>query len=283
MGGILRVAVLLLLVVLGLLALLWWFQRKLIYLPLDRDVPDVETLLPGGQPVRFPAADGLELAGWFLPAAGRPARGTFLVFPGNAGHRGHRAPLAARLSQAGYSVLLFDYRGYGENPGRPSEAGLLADARGALRWVRARPDVDPRRVVYFGESLGTGVAVALAAETPPAALVLRSPFPSLPDVGRVHYPFLPLGALMTDRFPSAERLARMDVPLLVVAGGADRIVPPELSRRLYEAAATTRKRWMLIEGAAHNDLALLAGDRLIEAVVEFVEAAGEKGTSPPGQ
>jgi fermentation-respiration switch protein FrsA (DUF1100 family) len=102
-----------------------------------------------------------------------------LVFNGNGGNRAHRAPLAAALSRSGLAVLLFDYRGYGGNPGAPTEPGLLADARAARAYLASRPGVDPGRLVYLGESLGAAVAVALAVEVPPLALVLRSPFTSL--------------------------------------------------------------------------------------------------------
>jgi len=193
-----------------------------------------------------------------------------LVFNGNGGNRSLRAPLAERLHRAGHGVLLFDYRGYGGNPGSPTEEGLIADARAARAWLVDREDVDPERLVYFGESLGTGVAVALAAESPPAALILRSPFTSLVDVGKMHYPVLPVRTLLADRFESIDRIARVRCPLLIVAGDADSIVPWELSRRLYEAAPQADKRLLTLAGADHNDPALLAGDELMEAVDAFL-------------
>ena len=141
----------------------------------------------------------------------------------------------------GLSVLLFDYRGYGGNPGRPSEDGLAADARAAQAWLAAQPDVDPDRIAYFGESLGAAVAVGLAVQRPPAALVLRSPFTSLADVGAVHYPWLPVRRLLLDRYPSIERIASVHAPVLVIAGDRDDIVPAALSKRLYDAAAEPKR------------------------------------------
>src|SRR5205807_5382312 len=135
------------------------------------------------------------------------------------------------LADAGCQVLLFDYRGYGRNPGSPSEAGLLADARAARAYLRTRSDVDERRLVYFGESLGAAVAVALAVEEPPGALVLRSPFRSLAEVGRLHYPYLPVDLMLADRYPTADRIARVQAPLLVIAAERDEIIPVEQSRR----------------------------------------------------
>jgi uncharacterized protein len=252
-----------------LVAMLWVVQRRLIYFPLPREVVPVATALPGAVDVSFQTEDGLRLGAWFLPAAGAESGATMLIFNGNAGDRSFRAPLAAALSQAGLSVLLFDYRGYGRSPGMPSEAGLLMDARAARAYLAGRSDVDPNLLIYFGESLGAAVAVALAAEQPPAALILRSPFTSLAEMGRLHYPFLPVvSVLLRDRFASIERIPRVRCPVLVVAGELDRVVPPAYSRRLYEAASGP-KQFELVQGADHNDPALLSGQRLIERVVRF--------------
>lgn len=192
-----------------------------------------------------------------------------LVFNGNAGDRSMRAPLAAALNRMGYSVLLFDYRGYGGNSGRPTEDGLAADARAAEAWLAAQPGVE--RVAYFGESLGAAVAVGLAVQRPPAALVLRSPFTSLPDVGAVHYPWLPVRRLLLDRYPSIERIASVSAPLLVIAGDRDDIVPLSLSKRVYDAAAEP-KRFVLVPGAGHNDPALLDGPRMLAEVEGFLSS-----------
>lgn len=250
------------------LGMLWLFQRCLIYFPTGA-VPPAAAVLGGSHEVAFDTDDGLRLGGWYLPAAGDGTGMTVLVFNGNAGNRSLRAPLAAALSQAGLSVLLFDYRGYGGNPGRPSEMGLLADARAARRYLVSRGDVDPPRLVYLGESLGAAVAVALATEVPPAALILRSPFTSLVEVGRLHYPFLPVGLLLRDRYPAADQIRHVASPLLVVAGERDGIVPPAQSRELYETAAGS-KRFVLIPGANHNDPELLMGDRFMKEVVQFL-------------
>jgi len=253
-----------------LAALAWFFQRRMIYFPLGQSVPPASAVLGGASEVAFETEDGLLLHGWYVPAEGGTARATVLVFNGNAGNRSYRAPLAAALARRGHSVLLFDYRGYGGNPGRPSERGLLADGRAARAWLESRPGMDGRRLVFFGESLGAAVALAEAVERPPAALVLRSPFTSLTDVGRRHYPFLPVRWLLADRYPSIERIAGLDCPLLVIAGERDRIVPPGQSRALFEAAPSRRKRFLSLPGG-HNDLALLAGDRMIDETIAFLE------------
>lgn len=245
--------------------LFWVFQRRLVYFPAtDPPIPagDVEE-------VSYVTDDGVELAGWFAPAQS-DATATVVVLPGNAGNRAARLPLARALSNRGLSVLLVDYRGYGGNPGSPSEEGLIADARAAVSYLETRPDVDSGRLVYFGESLGAGVALAVAVTDPPSALVLRSPFTSLTDVGAHHYPWLPVSALARDRYPSIDVIEQIVTPVLVVVGDGDRIVPPAQSRRLYDAARG-EKRMLVIDGAGHNDFALLAGDELIDATVEFVE------------
>ena len=254
------------------IALAWLFQRRLIYLPSAGRVPPAAELLPGGEDVTFETADGLRLEGSFVPAATGHSRATVLVLNGNGGNRVARVPLAAQLSRAGLSVLLVDYRGYGGNPGHPSERALVADARAARAYLATRDDVDPDRLVYFGESLGAAVAVQLAVEQPPMALVLRSPFLSLAEVGRIHYPFLPVGLLLRDRYASIEQVGGLRCPVLVVAGAGDEIVPWRQSRRLA-AEIPEPKRFVLIPGANHNSLELLAGQRMIDEVVRFVADA----------
>lgn len=243
------------------------FQRQLIYLP-DRTRPeppaDVEA-------VQLTTEDGLELTAWYLAPDGPPIT-TILLAPGNAGNRADRVPTARALNERGHAVLLLEYRGYGGNPGRPSETGLVADALAAHDHLVARGDVDPSRLAYLGESLGSAVVAALAAQRPPAALVLRSPFPELADVGRAAYPFLPVGTLLRDRHPTASHLEAYDGPVLVVAGGSDRIVPTELSR---EVARRAEASFVEVPDAGHNDAALFVGERFLDAVDTHLRAAVE--------
>jgi fermentation-respiration switch protein FrsA (DUF1100 family) len=257
--------------VLGGLVVLWSLQRRLTYFPAGPP-PPVEDVLPGAEEVAVTTADGLRLHAWWA-AAGPTA---VLVLHGNGGNRAGRAPLAAALRDHGLSVLLLDYRGYGGNPGTPSQAGLLDDARAAADWLHARRDVED--VVYFGESLGAAVAVGLARERPARALVLRSPFTSLADVARTHYGPVP-GWLLRDPYPAVDWIDRVTAPVLVVAGEQDTIVPVGLSRRLAEAADELR-RFVTVPGADHNDRALLDGDGLLDAVVSFLADQGVD--VPPG-
>ena len=251
------------------LALIWFAQRRLIYFPVT-NLPSLDDVgLTDGEPVTFLTSDRLRLGAWFLAGSGSPPRLTILVFSGNAGNRAFRAPLAASLQRHGLQMLLTDYRGYGGNPGAPSEPGLAADARAALEYLLSRPDVDGSRIVYFGESLGSAVALRLAVEHRPAALILRSPFTSLTDIGRHHYPLLPVGLLLRDRFASIDIAHRIQSPVLVIAGDRDSVVPIEYTRRLYAAIVAPKTR-VELPGADHNDDELLAGDEMIQSILRFV-------------
>lgn len=253
----------------GLLAMVWVLQDRLIYLPGGDLLAPAAVGVPAAEPLTFTTADGVELDAWYVPPDGEPA-GAVLVLPGNAGNRSHRGPLAAALRGAGLATLLVDYRGYGGNPGRPTQEGLLTDARAAATALQRRSGIGDDRLVYFGESLGAGVATGLAAQRPPAALVLRSPFPSLGAVGRQVYPWLPVGLLLRDRYPSAEWIAGYDGPTLVVAGDADTLIPLPLSQQLAEAAGGP-VAVEVVAGAGHNDRALLDGEQMIAAITAFLD------------
>lgn len=271
----------LVLAVLGVLLLIWLGQRTLMYFP-DRRVPSpAVTGLPDVEAVQIPSADGVTLQAWFLPSEAQSSMPTVIVFNGNAGNRAYRSPLAAALRRQGLSVLLFDYRGFGDSGGSPSERGLYDDARAVRSYLARRSDVRPDRLVYFGESLGTAVAVRLAVEHPPAALILRSPFTSMVDVGRLHYPILPVRWLLRDRFSSIDAIESVRSPVLIVAGDRDRIVPLEQSRGLFERTPEPREL-VVVRGADHNDAALLDGRELIDAVRRFIESHAKGAAATPG-
>ena len=252
------------------LTMIWLGQRRLIYFP-DTSPPSLDRAgLSGAEAVTFATSDGLQLRAWFIAGSGPTPRPTVVVFSGNAGHRGYRVPLAAALRSHGLNVLLTDYRGYGGNPGTPTEEGLADDARSARGYVLSRPDVDASRVVYFGESLGGAVALRLAVEHPPVALVLRSPFASLTLTGQHHYPTLPVTLLLRDRYPSIDRAPLVQCPVLVIAGTRDSVIPLEHTRRLYDAIAAPKT--LLEIDADHNDEALLDGEEMVRAIVSFLSA-----------
>lgn len=273
-GGPRDTIVLTLLTIAALLIVLWAAQRRLMYFPVS-GVPSLAALgLSDVREVTFDTADGLRLNGWLFAIERAELRGTVIVFNGNAGNRAYRVPLATALVRRGFRVLLFDYRGFGDNAGSPSERGLAHDARAAREYLMRRRDVDATRLIYFGESLGTAVAVELAVEHPPAALILRSPFTSMADVGQYHYWWLPVRLLIRDRFETLQRIGRVKSPLLVIAGARDSIVPIGHSRRVYDAAVSARKTFLSIPRADHNDDALLDGDAMIAEVARFLSPDG---------
>jgi pimeloyl-ACP methyl ester carboxylesterase len=263
-----RTAVVVVGVLVLLLGLLWAFQRHLIYLPDREPVPPAATVIPGARDVSFTTDDGLRLAAWFVPGE-RDV--TVLVTGGNAGNRLHRAPLARALAAHGLPVLLMDYRGYGGNPGSPTEEGLIADALAARRFLG--DTLGHTKVVYFGESLGAAVATRLATGHPPAGLVLRSPFTDLAAAGQANYPYLPVRLLLRDRFPVADLIADVRVPTVILYGTRDTIVPPRLSRAVAEAAGDS-VTLIEVTGAGHNDQVFLTGSELVGAVVELADRVG---------
>jgi uncharacterized protein len=260
--------------VIGVLtAMLWALQRQLIYHPDPTPVPPAADVIAGARDVTLHTTDKLELHAWFVPAVQEgPGSGMAVLFaPGNGGNRLSRASFAVELRRRGFAVLLMDYRGYGGNPGAPSEDGLAADALAAVAALD-HLGYPPERTIYFGESLGTGVVAALQQQRPPAGIVLRSPFTDLADVGERHYPWLPVRLLLSDRFPVLEPMQTSSVPVTVVYGGRDSVVPTELSRRVAEGAASLVEE-LVFKGADHND-AVMFGPRVADAVARLAGVVG---------
>ncbi len=281
---------------LAIVVMLAVLQRALIYLP-DRESriePQDAGLSPGRvHTITLTADDGLELRGWHILPPGQSAadpkqcdmqlacgRPVVLYFSGNAGHRAWRVPEFEVFAQLGCDVFVFDYRGYGDNPGSPSEARLAADATAAWTYATQTRRIAPARLILCGESLGGGVAVRLAAEqcaagTPPGGLVLRATFSSLPDAAAYHYPWLPVRWLLVDRYPSVARMPQVTCPLLHIHGRRDTIIPIELGRRLFEAAPPRSasgipKRFVELPRADHNDILAVAETEFRAAVDEFL-------------
>lgn len=225
-------------------------DRQLLYFP-DPSRPDIRAVgRADAREVRLATEDGLQLLGWWLPPP--PSRPVIAYFHGNGGNIGHRAELMRDFAAAGFGALFLEYRGYGGNPGSPSEEGFYADARAALAFLD-RQDVPPQRLVLYGESLGTAVAVRMAAERPVGAVVLEAPFTSIEAVGRHHYPFLPVSLVLRDRFDAASQITQVTAPILMLHGERDEVVPVAVGRALFAAAPEPKEAWFAPEGG-HEDL-----------------------------
>ena len=239
----------------GFCALLFLMQERLIFLrqPLAEGARQVLRELPGTSEVEVRGEDGTRLHGWLRHPVGEEAapRGLVIYFGGNAEEVSGQVLDATALAPWSFAAL--NYRGYGLSEGSPGEAALTADALAVYDRLADREDVDPERIVAFGRSLGGGVAVQLAAARPVRGVVLVSPFDSVLDVARKHYPFVPVSLLLRHPFDSVARASGIDAPLLVLAGGRDRIIPATRSRRLHDAWAGP-KRWEALPGADHNDI-----------------------------
>ncbi len=248
--------------------LLYFVQGSLLFRPMDLAPEAAAAGVPGLRTVRVRTADGLDLVAWFLPApSGRP---TVLYFHGNGGNIGDRIGRAKRIARRGWGLMMLEYRGYGGNPGTPSEAGLATDALGALDELAAL-GVPSGRVVLYGESLGTGVAVRLATARPVAAVVLDAPYTSVADVAQLQYWFLPARLLVTNPFDILSRISRVNAPLLVMQGDHDMVVPPAMGRAVFEAAREPKEIWVSA-GGMHGDAMETGGEAVLAAfLARYVE------------
>jgi fermentation-respiration switch protein FrsA (DUF1100 family) len=236
-------------VVLGLI--LFLLQRRILFQP-DTTVPDLSRAgEPRPREIAVPTSDGLSLFAWYLPPA-EPSGFVVLHLHGNAGNIGHRAFRLGPLHQLGWGVLLLEYRGFGGNPGSPTESGLVTDARAGLAALHAL-GVQPERIIVWGESLGSNLAVRLASEQPVAAVLLEAPYTSITDIARSRYPFLPVRPLLLDHFDTMNGIGSIRAPLLVMHGAFDSIVPVAMGRALFAAAPEPKELW-IASNAGHLDL-----------------------------
>jgi uncharacterized protein len=234
-----------------LLGIMMAFEDSLIYFP---SVHPEGFWNPRGfkfEDAWFTASDGTKLHGWYVPHS--QPRAIVLFAHGNAGNVSHRAEILELFAnRLAVSVLIFDYRGYGRSEGKPSEAGVLADARAARSWLAERAAVSERQIVLMGESIGGAVMVDLASKDGARGLILENTFSSLPEVAAFHYPWVPVKMLMKTQLNSAKKIRDYHDPLLQIHGDADAIIPLALAERLYDAA-NEPKQFVLIPGGDHND------------------------------
>ena len=236
-----------------LVLLLFLFQRSLLYLP-DTSPPDPDAAFSefGIRPVTFATRDGVKLRSWWRPASQDDSSLAVLIMQGNAGHAGYRFAKFTPLINAGYNVLFLEYRGYGGNPGNPTEIGLRHDAQAAINHLTSI-GFRPEQTVLYGESLGCGIAIHLAAHHRFAGVVLEAPYTSIADVAQDHYWFVPARWLTRDKFNSLSKVPQVKSPLLIIHGESDGIIDREHSKRLY-AVANDPKEVFFVAGAGHNDL-----------------------------
>jgi fermentation-respiration switch protein FrsA (DUF1100 family) len=249
MTALTAIAVGLFCVYVGVAAVLYFTQRSLMYFPETTRTTPAQAGLPRAEEVTLTTADGEHLVAWHVPPAdGRPV---ILYFHGNGGTLSYRVARFQKLTGDGIGLVGVEYRGYGGSTGSPSERGLIADAQAAYAFAAARYSV--KQIVVWGESLGTGVAVALAAEKPVGRVILEAPFTSAFAVGAQRYWFLPVRLLMSDQFRSDERIQKVTAPLLILHGAKDQTVPYRMGERLFDLANKPKHIVRFLDGG-HEDL-----------------------------
>ena len=251
-------------VALGATLLIWLFQTRMIFFP--RPLEHRPEQRANVEEITIPVAGGVKLRGWLVKGGGAPVP-LVIYFGGNAEEVSWLGEAAGNL--AGWSLLLVNYRGYGESEGKPGERELLADAVAIHDYARQRPDVNPARIVAMGRSLGSGVAVHLAAERPLRGVILVSPYDSLVAVAKHHYPFLPISLMLRHRFDSVARAPHIDTPLLCLVASEDRVIPASHSRTLFEAWRG-RKTWHEVPRADHDGIASEPG--YWSAIADFLKS-----------
>ena len=243
-------------------------QERLVYFPqIGREI----TLTPQAyglahESLRIPTEDHEQLHAWWVPTT--PARGTVLLFHGNAGNISMRLDYLLMFNRMGYSTLIIDYRGYGESTGAPSEAGTYRDAEAAWRWLREARGIPADDIVIFGESLGAAVASWLAARHAPRALIIASTFTSVPDLGAQVYPFLPVRLIGRIAYDNRANLGTIRAPVLIAHSRDDDIIPYAHGRALFEAA-NEPKQFLDLAGG-HNDGFIFMRDAWVQAVAGFL-------------
>ncbi|MBU6475926.1 MAG: alpha/beta fold hydrolase [Alphaproteobacteria bacterium] len=227
-------------------------QRQLMYHPTAR--LDALSAAYHLETVHFKTADGLDLVAWYAPPKGRMP--VIVMFHGNAGTIAERATTADYFARQGYGFLLAEYRGYGGNPGSPSENGFYSDGRAAVNWLIRAQHVSEQDIVIYGQSIGTGTASQMAVEYKGArALVLEAPFTDMPDEACHAYPWIcPFKSFTFDKYDNIAKAPHFSMPVLIVDGTRDGIIPHRQGRELAAAVGSRMKKYVLIEGAGHNNL-----------------------------
>lgn len=253
----------------GVCVLLAFLQTKLIYFPTREYSQTPEDRGLEFDDLTLTTRDGVNVAAWYVKHAAATA--SVIFFHGNGGNMSGRLDALALLHRAGFNVLMLDYRGYGRSEGRPTEEGTYEDADAAWRYLADTEGERPERIVLFGRSLGGAVAIELALRHEPGVLVVDSTFTNLYDIGRMHYPLLPVGWLLTYRYDSIEKVGRIHCPKLFVHAQDDSLIPMSNGRRLYEAA-TDPKEFLETPGE-HNTGGFEYAPEYAARVITFINRA----------
>ncbi len=244
------IAIILLGLYIGMAVVLYAAQRSMMYFPDTAHTTPAQAGLPAAEEVTLTAADGGHSTAWSVaPSADKPV---ILYFHGNGGALRYRVERFKTLLRDGLGLVALEYRGFGGNAGSPTEAGLIADADAAYAYAAAR--YPAQRLVLWGESLGTGVAVALAAKRPVGRVILEAPFTSAADVAALRYWYLPVRLLMKDQFRSDEQIAGIGAPLLILHGVHDRVVPFAQGERMFDMSKAPNKHIVRFLDGDHDDL-----------------------------
>ena len=260
----------------GIALYLYFSQSRLLYYPELPSRTMEATPAAFGlsfENVQLHAADGTRLHAWFVPATA--SRGTLLFSHGNAGNIGHRLDSIRQFHSLGLDVLIYDYRGFGESEGKPTEAGTYLDVKAAWDYLLVERRITPQQIVIFGRSLGAAVAAELASQHPSAGVILESAFTSVPDMAASIYPWLPVRLLSRYQYNNLEKIARITSPLLLVHSRGDEIVPYDQGERLF-AQANEPKQFLELSGG-HNDGNHVSHDIYMETLQRFLD-----GILPPG-
>ena len=263
------------LIILFIMILLKFIEKGLIFHPdkgNDSITPDAYGI--EYDDVTFRTEDGLNLHGWFVPGKkSSPDEDlhTLLWFHGNAGNINHRLGNIKMLHErVPVNVFIIDYRQYGRSEGKISEKGTYIDAGAALAHLHSRKEINQEKIIFFGRSLGSAVAVELALKEKCRALILETPFTSIPEMGKKLYPFLPVSLLLKTKYDSLSKIRNIKVPILIMHGDKDDLVPFEHGKRLYDMA-NEPKEFYTIPGAGHNDTHIVGGDEYFDVIRNFVK------------
>jgi len=251
-------------------------QRRLMYFPDPQRVSPASYNLPGVGERIIDTPDGARLISWYAKAASHQP--TILYFHGNAGNLANRSERVRRYVTRGYGVLFLSYRGYGGSTGTPSERANVADAKRAYDTLIA-DGIAPDDIIVYGESLGSGVAVQLAADNDIGGLILDAPYTTIVDVAALAYPYLPVRPFMLDRYETMRYLPRVKTPLLVLHGEDDRVIPLDMGKAVY-GAANAPKEIATFPGAGHSDHHLYGSYDEMFRWIEDLRRADERLQTP---